>query len=188
VFGSRPIEQSVRETRDAVADDPENPWALGMHSFLLGFAGAHEESIQVADRAFGRDSESIFVLWNRVRSRAWGGRFEEGRALALGALQPAGRHAWILGSLAWLFGKLGQREYARAVHDELVARACYEKLSPAMVAIAAAAGERPEQARKQLRLAVEERDPIVLHSRQMPYFDELRADPAYAEIVKPIWP
>jgi serine/threonine-protein kinase len=189
VFGSLPLDVAVQQTRVAIAEDPDNSWALGMVSFLLGYANdQHDESMDFADRAIGRDSESIFLLWNRVRSRAWAGQLEEARTIALGALSASGRHAWVMGSLGWLFGKLGEADHACAVHDELAARARYEKFSPGWVAIAAAAGGRADEARKQLALAVEERDPIILHSRQMPYFDALRSDPAYREITHPIWP
>src|SRR3989441_563893 len=44
-------EEGLAQLRRAVQDDPLNPWVGGMHSYLLGITGKHEESTVEAERS-----------------------------------------------------------------------------------------------------------------------------------------
>ena len=181
-LGGVPLEEAVRETAAAVADDPLNGWAMGMHAFTLGYAGRHEESIAAAEGAYAADAESVFAHWSLLRAHAWAGDIARARALAPGLLAASGRHAWLLGTLAWLFGKLGEPANAVAVFDEMEARSRYERLSPAMVAMAAGSAGLAEAAIAWIGRAVAARDPILIIAPRMPYFDAVCADPRYVEV------
>ena len=187
-LGTMGMADAVRESEAAIADDPDNSWALGMHSFMLGYAGRHEESIDYAARAVGRDSESVFAHWSRVRGFAWAGRHEEARDFAIAALPASGRHPWMLGSLAWVYGKLGDTERAHAIFDELAARSRHEHVSSGKVLMAAAAANRPAEADAWLRRAVAERDSLVVTSRVSQYFDAVRTLPGFAAAEREVWP
>jgi hypothetical protein len=93
----------------------------------------------------------------------------------------------MLGSTAWVHARAGRPDVARAVFDELAARARYEPLSPGYVAVAAAAAGLADEAAAWLALAVEQRDPVTLYSRAMPFFEEVRALPRFAELTRPLW-
>ncbi|MFN8588970.1 MAG: protein kinase [Candidatus Eisenbacteria bacterium] len=187
-LGTVPIDEALREAEATVAADPENSWALGMHSFVVGHAGYHAESLAVARRAAAKDEDSTFAQWNLVRALSWAGAHEEAEAFGRRRLASSGRHPWILGALAWLAGKLGRPEDARAIHDEMTARARWEVLSPLMIAKAACAAGLADEALAWTERGYEERDSIFVVAPHMPFFDDLLADPRVREVfgrVKP---
>ena len=50
-FGGFTIERAAADIANAVADDPLNPWALGMLSMILNMQGRQEDSVAAARRA-----------------------------------------------------------------------------------------------------------------------------------------
>jgi adenylate cyclase len=182
-----PVAEGRAETRRAVDDDPLNSWVVGMHSYMLGVGGWHEESLLEAERALTLDAESFFPQWNIVRAHAWTGRYEEAIALAPTILAESGRHQWVLGLLAWTYAKAGRVAEARAVRDEMEGRSRHEFVSPFWLATAAEAAGLPEEAIRQVERAVSERDPLVLWSRVTPFWEQVRTHPRFASVVRPVW-
>ena len=169
-----------------MGDGPLNAWVIGMHSFLLAFAGRHAESVREAARAFDADTESFFAQWNAMRAHAWAG--DQGRAidLAPALLAGSGRHPWVLGLLAWSHARAGHAAIARAVADELMARARVEFMSPFWLAVAADAAGMDDEAMRCLEMAVVERDPMTVLSRRMPMLEGVKADARYASLMKDV--
>ncbi len=176
-LGGVGIGEALREAEATVAADPDNPWALAMHSLVLGHAGRAEESIEAARRATDKDEDSIFAHWNLVRALSWAGSPEEALAFARRRLASSGRHPWMLGATAWLCARLGRASEARAVYDEMVARSAWEVLSPLMVAMAARAAGLADDALRWTERGYEERDSIFVLAPHMPFFEDLLADP-----------
>ena len=185
--GALSVEEARVEARRAVDDDPLNSWVVAMHSYMLGVAGFHDESLLEAERAMGLDPDSFFSQWNLVRGQAWAGRLDEAVALAPTILAESGRHQWVLGLLAWIYGGSGRRDAARAVHDELEGRSRHEFVSPFWLATAASAAGLPDEALRRVEQAVAERDPLVLWSRITPLWERLRQHPGFADAVRPVW-
>ncbi len=175
------------ETQRAVDDDPLNAWVVGMHSYMLGMGGWHEEALVEAERAMSLDAESFFPQWNLVRAHAWLGRHEDAIAVSSTILTESGRHQWVLGLLAWIYAKAGRLEEARAVRDELEGRSRLEFVSPFWLATAAAAAGLPEEAIRQAERAVGQRDPLILWSRITPFWDSIREHPRFEGVVGPVW-
>jgi serine/threonine-protein kinase len=185
--GAYTSEFASQEMARAVAEDPLNPWVLGMHSFMYGFWGKHAESIEWADRAYAVDPDSFFVQWQVLRSRSWAGEHAEAVRLGAGFLAVTGRNVWLLGSLAWCHAQLGNAEMADAIAAEVLARARQEFVSPSWIAIALDAAGRHEDAMACLERAFDERDPMVLLIRSSAWFDGLCKDARFAELSKGIW-
>lgn len=74
--GAFPMEVALAETQRAVQDDPLNAWMGGMHSYALGIAGRHEESIAEAERSLRLDADSFFAHWEVMRAHAWAGHHD----------------------------------------------------------------------------------------------------------------
>ncbi len=180
-------EESVRLAAEAVADDPLNAWAITVHSMLLAHAGRHTESVTQALRAEELEPEGVFGHYNLVRALAWSGDFARARSTALGVLAPSGRHPWVLGSLAWTFGQLGESANARAVFDELAARRRYEHLSASMVALAASSAGLADEAFAWASRAAGERDPVFLLMPGSPFFDDVVADSRFEALARQVW-
>jgi tetratricopeptide (TPR) repeat protein len=185
--GAVPVTEALSETRRAMHDDPLNSWVVAMHSYVLGVGGWHEESLAEAERALGLDADSFFSQWNVVRAHAWCG--DLGRAIdrAPAVLAESGRHQWVLGLLAWVYGRSGDPVKARAVHDELEGRSRHEFVSPFWLATAASAAGLPDEVLRRVKQAVAERDPLILWSRVNPIWKEVRELPGLEEFLRPVW-
>ena len=168
-------------------DDPLNALVRGMHSYILGLSGQHEESVTEAERAFALDEDSFLAQWGLMQAYAWGSRYERALEVAPGLLRMSGRHPWGLGTLAWTYGKAGRPQSARAVYDEMEARSRHEFMSPFWLAVAAASAGLMDEAIVLTKRAVAERDPLVVWMRVNKFFEEIREDPRFGEVVRTVW-
>jgi serine/threonine-protein kinase len=182
-FGGFTIERAVAGIADAVADDPLNAWAHGMHSMILNMQGREEESVAAARRGVEVDPSSFFAQYNLLRSLTFSGRSEEALALGPAHLRATGRQIWSLVALAGANALAGHVGVAQSLHDELEARARSEFVSPAWMASAASMAGRIDRALELARRGVEQRDPFALLARVMPYWAPMRERPEFAEIV-----
>jgi serine/threonine-protein kinase len=185
--GKLAVEESEREIREAVADDPLNAWAIGMLSLLCGMTDRHDESIAAGHAAVEIDPGNFFAQWNRMRAYVWAGRHEEALALGPALLTSAGgRHPWTLVLHVLAHAGLGHAEAALAAYQELEARSRWEYVGAAWVAAAAAALGRLDEGMAHARRAVRERDPFVLHALSMPWWAPLRQHPEFDSLVAEI--
>ena len=187
VRGTLPAIEARTEARRAVEDDPLNSWVVAMHSYLLGLGGWHEESILEAERAVSLDADSFFSQWNVMRGHAWLGHYDQAIALAPTILAESGRHQWVLGLLAWTYGKAGRIEGARAVRDELDGRSRHEFVSSFWLAAAAASAGLPDEAVTRAERAVAEHDALVHWSRLTPFWETIREHPRIESLLRQTW-
>ena len=187
VRGAMPTDEAVAEMHRAVQDDPFNAWVQGMHSFLCGIAGLHDESIAVAERAVSLDAESFFAQWNLLRAHAWAGHHDRAVQGAPALLNASARNSWTLGLLGWTYGQMGRADRARACYDELESRSRHEFVPPSWLAILAGSAGLMDDAMQWAARAVTEHDPIVLWGRSLPLWSTLRTDSRLAAIMRPVW-
>jgi len=185
--GAMPDEEAVGHLRRAVQDDPLNAWVGGMNSYILGIVERHEESISEAERSVALDAESFFARWSLMRAHAWAGQYDRALEEAPVLLGDSGRHHWALGLLAFTYGRAGRLDRARACYDELEGRSRHEFVSPSWLSVAAGSAELEELAIRWMERAVAERDPLVLWSRRLPYWEFHRALPRFHEIMSQVW-
>ncbi|MEO5617625.1 MAG: protein kinase, partial [Candidatus Eisenbacteria bacterium] len=175
--GTISVEEALAEAQRAIDDDPLNAWSSAMHSFMLGYASRHAESIAEAERSVGFDSESFFAQWNRMRAHAWGDVLGRAVSLAPALLADSGRHPWVLGLLAWTHARAGNEAAARAIRDELEARSRHEFVAPFWLSVAESAAGNPDDALRHVERAVADRDPLVVWGRVTPFWAEIRKHP-----------
>jgi hypothetical protein len=113
------------------------------------------------------------------------GRFDE----AVFTLEAAGgmssRHSLALTALAGVFGQCEKPAEARALHRELMDRASRGFVSPAHLALTAAAAGEHEEAMAFARRAWDEREPsFILWARHFPQYRTLHSDPRFAAILR----
>jgi serine/threonine-protein kinase len=185
--GAMKDEVAVAELRRAVQDDPLNAWVGSMNSYCLGIVGRQEESIAEAERSLSLDPESFFARWNVMRAYAWAGHYDRAIEGAPVLLVDSGRHPWALGLLAWTYSMAGRPDRARACYDELEARSRHEFISSTWLSSSAASAGLSEEAIRRMEQAVKERDPLILWSRRLPFWDAIRTDPRCVEIMKTVW-
>src|SRR6266850_1471545 len=177
-------EEGLAQLRRAVQDDPLNPWVVGMHSYLLGITGKHEESTVEAERSMGLDAESFFARWNLMRAHAWAGHYDRAIENAPTLLGDSGRNHWALGLLAWTYGRAGRTDRARACYDELEGRSRHEFVPPCWLSVAAGCADLEESAIGWAERAVADRDPLLLWSRRLPFWEYHRARPRFKELMR----
>jgi TolB-like protein len=187
VRGAMPIEEALAQGRQAVHDDPLNAWAIAMNSYVLGIAGYHEDSIAEAQRAMTVDPDSFFGHWNLMRGYAWAGRNEEAIQEAPALCGMSGRHHWAVGLLGWTYARAGRVAGAEACYNELEARSRHEFVAPSWLSVVAAAANRADESFRWAERAVAERDPLILWSRRLPFWDSMRADSRFAEVMRAVW-
>ena len=187
IRGALPIEEAMAESLRSVQDDPLNAWVGGMRSYLLGIAGRHEESVAEAERSFALDADSFFAHWNVMRGYAWAGHYQRAIAEAPALFAVSGRHTWALGLLAWTYGRAGRVDHSLAVYDELAARSRHEFVAPSWLAVAAGSAGLTEESIRWTERAVTDRDPLVLWSRSLPFWESIRKDPRFREVMRSVW-
>ena len=135
----------------------------------------------------GLDAESFFAHWNMMRSHAWAGRFDRAIEQAPALLVDSGRNSWALGLLAWTYGRAGRTDRAHACYDEMEGRSRHEFVSPTWLSVAAGSAGLEEPAIRWVERAVAERDPLVLWSRRLPFWEYHRANPRFNEVMREAW-
>jgi serine/threonine-protein kinase len=186
-FDAHPLEEALGLMRRAIEVDPLNAWVAGMHSLILGLAQRNEESLAEAERSVAIDTDSFFGQWSLVRAHAWAGDHERAIALSAEPLAASGRHPWVLATVGWSYGALGDAARSRAVHDEMEARSRHETIGPFWLAATAAAAGLPDAAIAFAERAVAERDALVVHARRIPAWDGVRALPRFEDVVRGVW-
>jgi eukaryotic-like serine/threonine-protein kinase len=187
IRGAMPDEEAIVQLRRAVQDDPLNAWVGSMYSYLLGIIGRHGESLVEGERAVGLDAESFYARWNLMRAHAWAGDYDRAIGEAPALVGDSGRHIWALGLLGWTFGRAGRMDHARGCYDELEGRSRHEFVSPSWLSVAAGAADLEEQAIRWAERAVAERDPLLLWSRRVPFWEYHRARPRFKEVMREVW-
>lgn len=115
------------------------------------------------------------------------GRYAKAAAVAEQALAMSGRHTWALATYVTIYTAWGRPDVARAAYEEMVARSATTYVQPTMLALAAAYALGIDEGIAFLRRAVDVMDVLVVTNvRSWPLFERLRADPRFAEIVRPL--
>jgi tetratricopeptide (TPR) repeat protein len=114
-----------------------------------------------------------------------GRRYEQAAAAAESALAVSGRHSWSMAVLAVTFADWGKPADADAIYAEMLARARREYLPPALLALAASAAERQDEAIRHAREAFKIRDPACepYFSRHLAFSAKLYRYPRFRELM-----
>jgi TolB-like protein/Tfp pilus assembly protein PilF len=184
-FSEGRLAEGVAQAKLALKSDPLSSYAHAVYALTCANAGKYAEAVQASRRAVQLDSESYLahmILQGVLQSS---GQLEESVAAAELALAMSGRLSWSLAFLAVTFAGLSKPDHADAVYAELLARARHQYVSPAQLALAAAAAGIEDQVVRHTRDAVEIRDPtcLVFFSPHLAYTAPLYAYPCFCEII-----
>ena len=179
------LADGVAQAKLALKSEPLSSYAHAICGITCGCAGRHAEAVEAARRAVELDSESYLaqvILQGVLHSS---GQLEESVAAGELALAMSGRLSWSLVFLAVTFAEWGKIDDADALYAEMLARARRQYMSPAQLALAAAAAAREDEAIRHARDAFEVGDPDcqVFFSRHLPYTAPLYAYPRFCEMI-----
>jgi serine/threonine protein kinase/Tfp pilus assembly protein PilF len=178
-------EEAVATVRGAVELDPLSAYPRAILARVLIEAGRHDEAAREGQIAVELDPGSLIAQMSFGAALHSQSRFEEAESTYRQALGSVGRHPWLLTHLGVLHADSGNRDAARAVYDELVARSRHEFVHPTLMAMLAASVNEPNEALAFAERAFAERDPtlginaaggwrIGEHLRRLPGFRDIR--------------
>jgi adenylate cyclase len=175
---------AVAEARAALESDPLSGYAHAMLGFICAYAGETAQSVEVAHRAVQLDSESYLARFALQEVLRVAGRLKDSVATGEIALAMSGRHGWAMMILAQTLADWDQIVMADAVYCELQARSRYHYVAPALLAVAASAASREDDAIGHARQVLETRDPSAfLFSRRVRLADRLYRYPRFKEVI-----
>jgi tetratricopeptide (TPR) repeat protein len=153
--------KALRDLETALRIDPLNAWAEALHSFSLASANRPEDAVAAARHAIDLDPAAFTGRWALVWALAASGRDAEALAAAEPALLMSRRGSRVLAEVAACHSRLGNRDAAQLVYQEIMdrARTSYVGWSE-QAAIAASAGQI-EEARRLLVRGIEARESYV---------------------------
>ena len=159
------FEEAVTHSTHMVRQDPlSSGFASAVHTLALAFAGRHDEAIDHGRTVVARDATSYLSHYALSQAYILSSRFAEAIPTGLAALAVSGGHQWTVGALAFAYARLGDVAKARALYDELAARASGEHVQPSVQAVAAAAAGLTTEAVALVERALDERDPVLINT------------------------
>ena len=150
----------------------------------MSVAGEHEEGIGLAKAAVSSEPNSYLAHRCLGLSLSWHGKHEEATAALERALELSGRHQWAVGDLLVEYAAQGRWDEANLLKEELRERSEGEYIQPAWNAIIEGLLGNMDAAFEALELAYAERDTILTVAKYWPYFDPLRDDPRWDELMR----
>lgn len=145
----------------ATSIDPLNAWAFALRAWSHSSVTDHEEAVRLARHAIDLDPGAFTGRWALVWTLAAAGRDEEALAAAEPALAMSGRGVRILCEMAASHARLGNREAAESLYDEVLVRARTSYVGWSEQAAIAASAGRIADARDRLQRGIDAREPYL---------------------------
>jgi tetratricopeptide (TPR) repeat protein len=149
----------MEQAKSALVWDPLSGYAHANYALTCSFAGRNAEALEVSRHAIELDSDSFLTHWTFQMVLLLSGQFDASVAAAESTLAMSGRHPWSMALLAVALVDSGRAAAADAVYCEMQARARHQYVAPSMLALAAAAAARQDEAIGHAHEACEIRDP-----------------------------
>jgi adenylate cyclase len=179
------LDEGVEQAKLALVSDPLSSYTHAIYGTTCALSGRHAEGIESSRRAVELDNESYLarIILQFVLHVC--GKFEESVAVGESALAMSGRHPWSMATLAMALADSAKPADADAVYVEMQARGRRQYVPPALLALAASATARENEAIAYAREAYQIQDPHceVFLSRHIDFGRRLYAYPRFREII-----
>jgi serine/threonine-protein kinase len=178
------FDEAVAEARRGVELEPTsvvaNTW-LGRH---LCRVGRYEEAIIQLRRAVELDSSHWHAHLSLTEAYRLDSMHTEAVAAVETAMALAGPHPWNLTHLALAYAASGKMAEADAIYDELLARSRHERVQSSLLAAISAVLGRIDEAFEWLDRAYDERDNLLVTLKVLRFWDPLRDDPRFQDLLR----
>jgi serine/threonine-protein kinase len=182
------VERGIAELERASELDPLAPMAHLVCGVGLYCARRYDASVAHLERIIALDPTHPLPHWFLSLPYLEQSRPAEAVASGQKAVTLGGPQPLFLAFLGFAYGRIGRRDEAQRIVDELTDRSSQEYISPDIFAkILTGMGER-ELAIDWLERAYEERAYGVIHLRSFPMYDSLRGDPRFERMVEAVTP
>lgn len=178
------MEEAIGLGHRALELDPLNPNVNAWVGAAYYYRRMYDQALEQAEKALEVDPNT--VMGHSLRGFVWYERrlYEEAAQAFLQSAQASERESYALGALGMAYGKSGDRAKAQAILDELAERSKHKYVmpfAPALVYIGL--GER-DLAFEFLEKARQDGNSLLWVLPVAPYYDELRSDPRFAELLQ----
>ena len=182
------LREGAAEAEMAMQSDRLSSYAYAVCSLCYSILGQHTDGVQAARTATQLDPDSYLARLCLQGALHLSGAFEESVAVGESALAMSNRHSWSMGVLAMALADWGKPGDADAVYAEMLVRARRQYQPPALLAVAASAAEKEDQAIAHAREALASRDPSsrVFLCRHFPYSTRLYAYPRFRGLLSEV--
>jgi adenylate cyclase len=179
------LEEGVTQANVAVVSDPLSSYAHNMYAWTCIVAGKLDEALQSARRAIELEPDSYIAHIALQEVLRLSGEYQESISVGQKALAMSGRNAMSMMSIALTYADWRRSVEADALYCENFARARYQYVAPAALAVMASAAMREEDAVRHARDAFESRDPMCqfIWSRYFPASSRLYAYAGFRDFV-----
>jgi tetratricopeptide (TPR) repeat protein len=177
-------DEAVAESRRALALDPASPLGHNMLAMLLWRTHQDEEAIRESGQAIELDPNFVNALW--WQALAYAGKREFPNAVA--CLKQAinlNDGPLFRALLGYVYGRAGERTKALSVLQWLGALSKQRYVSPMDFAVVHAGLGDADSTFQWLEKAYQTRATRI-HELPQPYYENLRSDPRYADLMKRI--
>jgi serine/threonine-protein kinase len=166
---------ALEDLERATAIDPLNAWAFALRAWSHSSVADHDEAVRLARHAIALDPAAFTGRWALVWTLAAAGRDADSLEAAEPALAMSGRGVRILCEMAASHARLGNREAAESLYEEVMVRARTGYVGWSEQAAIAASAGRIAPARELLRRGIEARE-SYLSFESCPAWQPLRDD------------
>jgi serine/threonine-protein kinase len=154
--------QHAREELErATSIDPLNAWAFALRAWAHSSVADHDEAVRLAQHAIDLDPAAFTGRWALVWTLGAAGRNVEALEATEPALLMSRRGVRILCEMAASHARLGDREAAELLHQEVAERARTSYVGWSEQAAIAASAGRIAEARELLRRGIEARESYI---------------------------
>ena len=177
-------EEALVEMRRARELDPVSLVKITGVVQILILARRYDESIEECRRAIEMDPNLGYAHWLLGLAYMYKGTYEPAVHSFQKAIPLSGESPDELASLAHAYALSGKRTEARKILDKLKQRAEHTYISPATIAdLYGVLGDK-DQAFALLEKAYDQRDTFLVVLKADPYFDPLRSDPRFTDLLR----
>ena len=175
-------DEALAESLRAIALDPMSPLSHNNRAMLLFRSRRYDEAIRSSQLALDLDSNFVNALWWQGASYAGKGDFAKAIALLTTAMN-VNDGPMVRGMLGNVYARAGEKARALDQIKAIEAMSRQRYVSPADIAMIYAGLGDADRTFDWMEKAYRERTHGV-HFIRSPYFDLLRSDPRYADLMK----
>jgi tetratricopeptide (TPR) repeat protein len=176
-------DEATREIRRAREIDPINPLFSAMEGQILFFAGRGKESSVVLRSLIDLDPNfwlaHLFICRNYLSE----GMLEPALAAAGKARELTRGNAEATGTAGFILAKMGRKEEAREILNDLESRKDKPFLSYSTAQVYLGLGDK-NRALERLEQAFKQREPLMVFLKVEPKWKELHSEPRFTDLIK----
>lgn len=188
LVAQRRFDQAIAEARLAETLDPLSPLVVTNTAYVLILARQPDAARQKLETALRLDPQYMTARWRLGSLHAQNGRYEEAIAILAPPTEgPRPSHLFVA-YLAYAYGRAGKRDDAERLTRRLLHASAERYVSPSLMAVAyLGAGDR-DRMFEWLERAYEERSNFMAFLDIFPYFDAVREDPRFSDLLQRVMP